>query len=69
MGTSAFGVVHKRMTDMDDPIMRAPAHITGKVDVAAITRKLPSLDAAVKPVGIGAKLKPLRGVLKAVGKV
>lgn len=38
---SAFGVVHKAVTDRDDPAMKAPVNRTpGKVDTAAIRGKL-----------------------------
>lgn len=46
---SAFGVVHKAVTDKDDPAMKAPVtRAPGKVDAAAIRGKLRpfKLDAA-----------------------
>ena len=56
---SAFGIVHKSMTDMGDPAMKVRTGATpAKVDVNAIKSKLPSLT-----------LKPIKGALKAVGKV
>lgn len=48
--SSAFGVVHKAVTDGDDPAMRAPVkRAPGKPDIAGIRAKLrPLKDDAVR---------------------
>ena len=46
-GTSAFGVIHKAVTDADDPSIKAAVKkIPGKFDASAIRGKLAPLKAA-----------------------
>ena len=56
---SAFGIVHKSMTDLNDPAMKVRVGSPpAKVDVSAIKSKLPSLT-----------LKPIKGAIKAAERL